>query len=112
MQSERSPREWRFLSRVAERRAKKGLPPPASLESLPTLTDDERWIWRAFNDLASSRQSGFSPCPISTDSVLAWCRMNRVASWRQPMLWRIVHALDLEWLSMRSKSDDDAAPSD
>jgi hypothetical protein len=68
---------------AAERNARRGLPSPAELESLP-FPAGMTWIWRVFLDLNTGRGSS------------AWCSLSRVRL--DPTEVEIVKRLDLAFL--------------
>lgn len=50
----------------------------AGLQSMPELSEQDEFFWQAWTELSSGRSAGFSPNPISMESILAWCRFHRI----------------------------------
>jgi hypothetical protein len=90
--------EWGQYLNVLERRAKRGEPTPA-LEDRPVLYEDLLYVWQAFNELHTGRQSGFGPAPFAPGDILAWMNIHGFTEVEERVeLYELLLAMDSTWL--------------
>jgi hypothetical protein len=91
--------EWGEYEKSLRKRNAKGKRTPA-LEKKPFLYDDLIPVWQAFNQLHSTRQSGFGLNPISTADIDIWLKLHNVENSLD--YYDLILAMDTEWLKWAS----------
>ena len=104
MTSQDQRRDYEARARYLRKVGRPVPPEIAAMIGPAEIPEEHREMWDAFLELSRRRQSGFGACPISYDSMVAWCENHGVQRWRRSGFCRVVGAVDDCFLANQPKA--------